>query len=338
MNPETSARKRILFIERQPSGSVSIERVFAEIRRHIPEELFDLDVQKLSYGNGLAGIIKNLLTFRKNNADIYHLTGHAHYMALVLPANKTVLTVHDLVFLHNRTGVRRHLLKKLFLDWPVRKLRHLTAVSQATKDEIVSHCPDSSTKVTVIENPLIGKFLPGEPRPFNAAKPVILQIGTTPNKNVPRLIAAISGLACRLRMIGRLDDNIRLALEKHATDHESVDAVGESEIIDEYRRADMVSFCSTYEGFGLPIIEAQAMGKPVVTSDLEPMRSVAGNGAILIDPHDISGIRQGILRLIEDENFRDALIERGSENVTRFEPQAVAMRYCKLYQEMLSGQ
>lgn len=327
------AKKRILFLERQASGSVSIERVFAEIASHLPDE-YDVEFQKLEYGNGVVGILKNLLTFRKRPADIYHITGHIHYMSLVLPADRTVLTIHDLVFLHNRTGIRRSILKKLFLDWPLRKLRFVTTISESTKSEIGRYCDDS--QVRVIENPLFEGFEAGDVKPFAADCPVILQIGTTDNKNVVSLIKAVAGSNCKLRIIGQLNDNIINELKANGTNYENVESVGDNEIIAEYRNADIVSFCSTYEGFGLPIIEAQAMGKPVITSDLAPMNAVAGSGALLVDPFDVSSIRVGIRRLIDDAAFREELFALGAENVKRFEPKRIAKQYADLYDEILA--
>jgi glycosyltransferase involved in cell wall biosynthesis len=96
----------------------------------------------------------------------------------------------------------------------------------------------------------------------------------------------------------------------------------------------MVIFASTYEGFGLPIIEANAVGRPVVTSDIYSMPEVAGDAACLVNPFDVSNIRTGVLRVIQDESYRRKLIENGFKNVERFKPNAIAQQYLELYKEL----
>lgn len=331
-------KKRIIFIGRQPSYAVSIERVFTQVAKHLPDELFEIEFQKAMPGVGLFGIIKNLLFFRKRPADIYHIMGDIHYISLRLPKNKTVLTIHDLIFLHTRSGIRRYFLKKLFLDFPVHAVNYITAISQATKDEISGFFPELQSKIRVIGNPLIDDFVVGTEKPFDAECPVILQIGTTENKNLPNLIEAVRGINCKLRIVGHLDANIIRGLDTSGIRYENVVAADDNQMVEEYCNADIVSFCSTYEGFGLPIIEAQAMRKPVVTSNLAPMNNVAGDGAVLIDPDVPSGIKDGLLKLINDAEYREKLIERGSENVKRFDSNQIARQYCDLYLQMLAQQ
>ena len=102
-----------------------------------------------------------------------------------------------------------------------------------------------------------------------------------------------------------------------------------------YRGADIISFPSTYEGFGMPILEGQAVGRPVLTSNLEPMRSVAGqSGALLVDPQSVDSIRNGFLRLTGDEFLRARLIAAGQDNVSCYTLEAVAASYLALYREL----
>jgi glycosyltransferase involved in cell wall biosynthesis len=99
-----------------------------------------------------------------------------------------------------------------------------------------------------------------------------------------------------------------------------------------YRDADIISFPSTYEGFGMPILEGQAVGRPVLSSDQEPMRSVAGEGgALLVNPQSVNAIREGFLALMGDGALRARLIAAGKENCRRFTLEAVAARYLALY-------
>lgn len=328
-------KHKILFIERQPSEYVSIEKVFGQIAGDLPADRFETEFQQMPYGNNLFGILKNLLFFRKKAADIYHITGHIHYISFILPRKRTVLTIHDLVFLHRRSGLRRFIIKKLFLDLPLRKVAHITTVSQAVKDEIVNHTSIDGGRINVINNPLIDRFILGDVKPFNEECPVILHIGTAENKNLGNLIKAANGLNCKLRIIGRLDDKMIQSLELNETLYENISGLDEHQIVEEYQNTDIVSFCSTYEGFGLPIIEAQAMRKPVITSDLAPMKTVAGGGAALVDPNDVDSIKNCLIRLIKDPEYRRELIEIGSTNVSRFDGRAIAARYADIYRQIL---
>lgn len=324
-------KPKIIFIERMPTASVSIERVFRQIAKDLSGD-FDIEFQQLPYGYGVAAIIKNLLFFRPRPADVYHITGDVHYIALRLPSRKTVLTIHDLVFLHRRTGFKRWLLRKLFLVFPTARAARITAISQATRDEIVAEIPVLKGSIRVIHDPLIDGFNAEPLKPFNAEKPVILQIGTSPNKNVETLVEALQGLSCHLRIIG-VADSPRLI--GRPVDYSAKSKLDEFEIVDEYRNADIVTFCSTYEGFGLPIIEAQAMRKPVVTSNIPPMNDIAGEGAVLVDPNDPNAIRAAIEKIRDDAGFRQTVIEKGIENVKRFDSGGIARDCGAVYQGML---
>jgi glycosyltransferase involved in cell wall biosynthesis len=97
----------------------------------------------------------------------------------------------------------------------------------------------------------------------------------------------------------------------------------------------LISFPSLYEGFGMPILEGQATGRPVLTSASEPMAGVAGaGGARLVDPHSESAIREGFIALIGNPALRERLVAAGLENCQRYALSAVAARYLALYREL----
>jgi glycosyltransferase involved in cell wall biosynthesis len=81
----------------------------------------------------------------------------------------------------------------------------------------------------------------------------------------------------------------------------------------------------------MPILEAQATGRPVVTSNILSMPWVAGEAACLVDPFDTASIRGGLTRVMGDPSYRAALVALGFENVKRFSAEEIARQYLELY-------
>ena len=330
-------RLKILFVERKFKEFFSLEKVFRQIADSLPKSEFETAFQQTGHHNDLVGTFKNLASFKPKKADIYHITGHITYIALVMPSRNTVLTIPDLGILYMRTGFRRSMLKKLLFDWPVAKSRYITAISQTTKDEVVKYTGCDASKVRVIEIPLDENLSAGEKEEFNADCPKILQIGTAPHKNLANVIKAIHGIKCELIIIGRLDEQAIASLKQANISYRNEFEVGDDVIRELYRTADLVVFCSLFEGFGLPIIEAQAMKTPVVTSDIDPMREVAGGAALLVDPHDPGQIREAIQKVIGDRSVREKLVAGGLENIKRYHHERVAEKYADLYREIVAN-
>ena len=110
--------------------------------------------------------------------------------------------------------------------------------------------------------------------------------------------------------------------------------VSDEEIIRAYKECDIVSFPSLYEGFGLPIIEGQAIGRPVVTSALLPMSSIAGKGAVLVDPYSVDSITKGIVYALENS---ESLIKEGINNADHFSLKHIVGQYMSLYENLKSN-
>ena len=166
---------------------------------------------------------------------------------------------------------------------------------------------------------------------FNTSNPRILHIGTGWNKNLERVIQALHGIPCVLVIIGKLtEDNLNL-LDKHQINYENKVGISDEQMLQEYIDCDIVSFPSIFEGFGMPIIEGQAIGRPVVTSDREPMTEVAGDGAVLVNPEAVDSIRQGFIKIITDETFRDDIVKRGLLNVKHYSVDEITRQYCEVY-------
>ncbi|MGD9842947.1 MAG: glycosyltransferase, partial [Steroidobacteraceae bacterium] len=158
-------------------------------------------------------------------------------------------------------------------------------------------------------------------------------IGTRDNKNLPRVIVALAGLPVFLVIVGPLNDVQLALLIQHDIGYENYPAPNDTILLSLYESADLISFPSTYEGFGMPILEAQAVGRAVLTSNREPMRSVAGAGAILVDPESVVAMRTGFLSLLNNSVLREQLISDGLHNVRQYTLESVAQQYQQLYEQ-----
>lgn len=110
----------------------------------------------------------------------------------------------------------------------------------------------------------------------------------------------------------------------------------EEELVVLYNLADCYLYPSLYEGFGLPILEAQACGCPVITSDRTSCPEVAGEGAVIVNPDSVEELSQGILKIVSDRNFRKELINRGFENIKRFSWKKAAREHIELFNSIVS--
>lgn len=323
----------ILFYRKPVPHFFSIEKIFDAIAVTLPK---DLNVQKRylpHHTSSIKKIMLNLLFAKKQKADVYHVTGDVHYAVMALPKNSTILTIHDCVFLYQYSGVKKWFFHNLLLKWPVKHCRIVTTISEQSKKDIVKFSGCHPDKIRVINNPL-PEVIYYKPKPFNTQLPVLLFLGSTPNKNLPRVIEAIKDIPCVLDIVGIIPEEQEKMLRQYNIRLNQSSRLSEQELAEKYVAADLLLFPTLFEGFGLPIIEAQKAGRPVLTSSLSPMQDVAGGAACLVDPENVESIKAGVLKIINNEGYREQLVKDGFENIKRFEPQAIAQQYYSLYKEV----
>lgn len=325
---------KIVFVYRkQRPDAFSIEELFRTIARELRKQ-----IEVIEYEVGeRSDFVRDVRNLRSMNADVYQVTGDINYFVPMLPRGRTVLTVHDIGhYLFGLTGIKRQIYKWLWLIWPIRKATAVTCVSDETQRNIRTHFKVPVDRLVVIQNCYSPLFQPVA-KAFNAACPTILQVGTKPYKNVPRLVRALRGVRCHLVLIGQIDEELAQALADSGTDYVNRVNLTHEELVREYVACDLVAFASIGEGFGVPVIEAQAIGRPLLTSAVSPLREVAGSGACLVDPLSEASIRAGVSRLIGDATYRNDLVAKGLVNAQRFSPAATAERYLNLYRNLISA-
>lgn len=326
----------VSFFFRKPcEGSFSIESIFGRLCDAMPEQGVIANRRTLPwYSRGVIDRLRSILWVRQQQGNVNHVTGDVHFITCGLDPKRTVLTIHDLTVLSFYRGFKRRLLKLFWYDIPLRRCAVVTTPSEQVRQHLLDECPAArSVRIVAIPNAVEPVFVPA-PKPFCAERPRVLHVGTKPHKNLERLIQALVGIPCTLHVIGELSESQIRLLKKHAIEFESQSGLSEAQVYQTYCNCDLVSFASLAEGFGMPIIEAQCVERPVITSNCSCMPEVAGQGACLVDPLNVDSIRQGVVRIINDAQYRNALIEAGRLNRTRFDAKVIAGQFASLYREI----
>ncbi len=323
--------KIVLVYRSKKLGYHSIENVFGAVQKELMAKGKVETVYVENQGFSFANLVALRKFVRNHQSDtIYHVTGDIHYAVFALPRKRTILTIHDCVFINKRKGLKGWLIKKLFLDWPVWYVSAITTISEKTKNEVVSFTGCNPDKIRVINNP-VGSYIRHIEKPFNSAKPVLLFIGSQPNKNLVRAIEALKGFCCTLNIIGHIDENVQVKMKQYDIHYVLENNLENEEMALRYEQADIILFPSLYEGFGLPVIEGFKAGRAVLTSEISPMKELADGAAWLVDPYSADSIRNALDRIVNENETRTRKIQNGLYIVQRYLPENVALSYYMAY-------
>lgn len=329
---------RVVLANRCAGSFWSIEELFRTISGSFPVWVDFIRSEAPGNRVRLRALLANLRWAASlKNCDVLHQTGDIHYAVLGVWNVPAILTIHDLRFIDEARGLKRLLFWLLWLYLPCLRAKRVTVISQFTKNRLLEICRLNPKKVRVIPN-CVGSDFVAMAKPWSTRRIRILLVGTTENKNLSRVCEAFAGMNLRLSILGRLSYLQKTGLEEFQHNYDEHTALNREEVVTLYQSCDLVVFVSTYEGFGMPILEAQAVGRPVLTSDISPMKEVAGEGALLVDPFDVSAIRSGLVQLIEDAKLREDLVEKGFRNVANYSAESVAAQYADLYKEVIGEQ
>jgi glycosyltransferase involved in cell wall biosynthesis len=278
----------------------------------------------------------------------------SHVIPLRHPVNSLV-TVHDLGYLYepeSHTRASRYQLKLTTL-WNARQARHLIAISQSTRQDLISHCNVDPQRITVIRHGVDDRFrvLSREEiyRYSQAAKlpeKFILYLGTIqPRKNLVRLIESFELVAhqdpdMNLVLAGRtgwLAEPItrRADASPFRNRIRFTGHIPDEQLVQLYNAATVFALPSLYEGFGLPALEAQACGVPAVVSNRGALPELAGAEMAIVDPGNSDEIASAIAKLVH-QRFNTDLVNQRVEHARGFTWSNSAMKTRKLFQEMLA--
>ena len=325
---------KILYIYRHPDMGYSIGKVFRpieeEMKKHTEVDSIYLPVPNYSLKGLWENIRYTLKHCKKNKYDVIHITGTEHYLLPFLRNKKTVITVHDLGFFTNNKLSCRNILKYFLWIKTLPLASYVTFISEKSKNEALRLVNLKERTYSVIMNP-IGAEFSAHHKEINKACPTILHIGTKEHKNIETTAIALKGFPCKLIIIGKLSEKQKDTLKINNINYINKCNLTDEEIIQEYVNCDFVNFPSLYEGFGMPIIEGQSIGRPVLTSYLSPMKEVAADAAVLVDPTCPESIRKGYETLVKDAEM---YIEKGFENIKRFTLSCISKEYFDIYNKI----
>jgi glycosyltransferase involved in cell wall biosynthesis len=291
-------------------------------------------------------------------ADVVHVCDHGSAMYVPAVKRKPVLvTLNDMLAIRGAMGEIPDCPASFFgrrmQQWIRRGLSRaalVVCVTKYTKDD-ADRILGGSGRRCVVPNGLTYPFQPLESGEIDRRlaglpeirEPFVLHVGSSlTRKNREGILRIFASAATRtsLQMVfageGLSPGLIRLAGELQVSGR-IVQVIGPSvEVLEAlYNRAVALLFPSRYEGFGVPPIEAQACGCPVVASDIPPHAEVLGRSAVLRPLGDEAGMAEEILRLATDAEYRERMRQRGFENVrTRYPIARMTDEYIALYREL----
>jgi len=298
-----------------------------------------------------------------SSADVVHICDHAN--SIYVPTSNRVphvVTCHDLLAVRGALGEQTDcpasaagkLLQASILRG-LKRAQALACVSTATFRDARRLLPDYRGRIIQAPNALNYPYgvladgvaeerLPAALR-RGGARPFVLNVGSNlRRKNREGVLHAIASISQTWSgAIVFAGEPLSAPLRSLARDLGVVDRVievikpSDRELEALYNRAAALLFASRFEGFGWPIIEAQACGCPVICSDREPMSEVAGGAALLRDVDDSRGFGQAIVELDSRADLQASLKQRGLENARRYDSARMIERFIELYQSLVSA-
>lgn len=259
-------------------------------------------------------------------------------MLAIRDITKVVLTVHDLSpqmmpQYYNWKARTWH----WFINVPklLQRANRLIAVSEFTRTSLVQKLGIAPEKITVAplgvdhENyrpNLSIERLRATRNKYGLPGDFVLFVGTVePRKNLPKLIEAFEQIKVPMSLViaGRLGWKYSALLEQIARSpkQRSIRLLGYVPEADKpyiMKLARVFAYPSLYEGFGLPVLEAMAVGTPVLTSNVTSLPEVAGDAALLVNPYNVSDLAKGISQLHTDNQLREYYIAKGIDRSQQF--------------------
>ena len=291
------------------------------------------------------------IKIKKKNVDLFIAPGNT---GLVRCPCKQLLIVHDLIFFvypKHFSFIKRTYLHK-FVKYSCKVASRIVTMSKNTKNDIVKYIKANEDKINVIyEGVDFEKFSRIKRdeakdfirRKYNIKNYVYSPTSLYPHKNNDLVIEAFTKLKKEKKVPQKL---IITGIDPYKKMNWLKDVIAKYEMENEvfylgrvpgqhlpylYSGADAVAYLSSYEGFGLPVLEAMAAGCPVLSSNRSSLPEVVGDAGVLVDPFNIEEVTNKMYELLTNENLRKEYIAKGLARAKQFSWENVARRFIKIY-------
>ncbi|MFC2034336.1 glycosyltransferase family 4 protein [Chloroflexota bacterium] len=317
-----------------------------------------VEVHKLPFSNKTARKLWHQfglpfpLEFLTTQFDVFH---SPDFLLPPLRKAQGIVTIHDLAHIlypqYTDPRIVKYFTKAV--NRSLERAKKVVAVSESTKKDIVKLLGVDADKIDVVYNAVDEMFVPIKDKKqlsvvkdkYKIDHPFILSIGSIqPRKNLQRLIEAYGiihqdkEINHQLLLIGGaqwLAGDLKKKIEKLGLqdDVRFLGFVPDEDLPHLITLADVFSFPSLYEGFGIPPLEALACGTPVVSSNAPAMPEVLGDAAILVDPMNINALAEALKRSLLDKELRSKLVKKGLKRSKIFTWENAAKKQLEVYQK-----
>lgn len=277
---------------------------------------------------------------RRLSCDVIHFPYNTK--ALNTYSIPAVTTVHDILFLTDKVSIRlpkdyiaaRY--AKLIFQTATKKSAAIVSVSKTTEKALLDLGVKSRTVYNTVDG-FTAKFKRDtkalEGRPY-----FLHRGGYSPHRNTLRVIQAFQETHAALGDVDLKIIGAPLGVERWQTQADPsiqfLPRVTDQELATLYSESACIVATSLEEGFCLPIIEGFGFGAPVITSNVDPMREIAGPAAILVNPANVAEIGRAMASVVADAALAQALVERGRDRMQEFSSVRVAAQMIEVYGEV----
>jgi len=317
-------------------------RTFPEAHPELAER-FRTAIAPIGGGSRAARIVaESTWLLREAARARLHLVHHLNNVVPWLRNRPSLLTIHDLrpIELPETLGRAHGAYLRARFGPSVRQASVITTPSAFVRDTVIELLGADPDRVHVVSAPL---FAParGSARSSTGGRSFLYPAITNPHKNHRTLLVAFA------KVVAARDDAVLVLTGAAGTADEAVTSVIEElgltrnvrrpgrvspeELEASFRESAALVYPSTYEGFGLPLVEAMALGCPVIASDRTALPEVLGGAGILVPPDDVDGWAEAMLRLLDDGTLGTELSAAGRERARSFSPEEAARRQIAAY-------